>query len=133
MIPTVSPAAVRLALLLRREIALLDLREEDPFAKNHPLFAACLPLSRLEIEVLDRIPRKDTPIVLYDDGEGLVAPAAERLRRLGYTCLRALEGGLDGWRKAGFELFQDVNSYSKAFGELVDSRRGKSLIFSVDA
>jgi rhodanese-related sulfurtransferase len=124
MVATVTAAQVRLDLLLRREIALIDLREEDPFAKDHPLFAACLPLSRLEIEVLDRIPRKDTAIVLYDNGEGLVAPAAERLSALGYSQVSALEDGLQGWRAAGFELFQDVNSYSKAFGELVDTRRG---------
>jgi len=132
VIPVVSPSEVRLALLVRREIALIDLREEDPFAKAHPLFAACLPLSRLEIEVLDRIPRKDTPIVLYDDGEGLVAPAADRLRKLGYNHLRALEGGLDGWRQAGFELFQDVNSYCKAFGELVDTRRETPSVAAED-
>ncbi len=118
-----TPQEVRLDLLSRREIALLDLREEDPFAKDHPLFAANLPLSRLELEVLDRLPRKDVRIVLYDDGEGLVAPAAARLRALGYANLRELEGGLEGWRAAGLELFQDVNSASKAFGELVESRR----------
>jgi len=132
VIASVSPAEVRLAFLLRREIALIDLREEDPFAKAHPLFAACLPLSRLELEVFDRIPRRDTPIVLYDNGEGLVAPAADRLHRLGYSHLRALEGGLDGWRRAGFELFQDVNSYCKAFGELVDSRRGTPSVAAQD-
>src|SRR6202011_4613252 len=27
------------------------------------------------------------------------------------------------WQAAGFELFQDVNSYAKAFGELVEQRR----------
>ena len=34
-----------------------------------------------------------------------------------------LEGGLKAWRAAGYEIFQDVNSYAKAFGELVESRR----------
>jgi rhodanese-related sulfurtransferase len=119
----VTPDAVRLDLILGREIALIDLREEDPFAKDHPLFAANLPLSRLELEALDRLPRKDVRIVLYDNGEGLVAPAAARLRALGYSNLGALEGGLEGWRRAGLELFQDVNSASKAFGELVEARR----------
>jgi len=123
MTATVTAADVRLALIARREIALIDLREEDPFAKAHPLFAACLPLSRLELDVLDRIPRKDAPIVLFDDGDGLVAPASARLARLGYTDVSALEGGLGGWRAAGYELFQDVNSYAKAFGELVETRR----------
>ena len=31
--------------------------------------------------------------------------------------------GCRAGRTAGFELFQDVNSYAKAFGELVESRR----------
>jgi len=118
-----APADVRLDLLARQEIALIDLREEDPYAKDHPLFAANLPLSRLELEVLDRIPRKDTPVVLYDAGEGLVEPAIRRLTALGYTQVSALADGLLGWRLAGYELFQDVNSASKAFGELVEARR----------
>jgi rhodanese-related sulfurtransferase len=118
-----SPDQVRLDLIARREIALIDLREEDAFAQGHPLFAASMPLSRLELEALDRLPRKDVRIVLYDDGEGLAPPAAARLRRLGFTNLRELEGGLEGWRRAGHEVFQDVNSASKAFGELVEARR----------
>jgi len=123
MTPETSPADVRLDLVARRELALIDLREEDPYAKAHPLFAANLPLGRLELEVFDRIPRRDTPIVLYDDGEGLVPIAAQRLGSLGYSRVTALAGGLEGWRRAGYELFQDVNSASKAFGELVEARR----------
>jgi rhodanese-related sulfurtransferase len=123
MIAETAPADIRLDLIARREIALVDLREEGPYAKDHPLFAANLPLGRLEIEALDRIPRRDTPIVLYDDGEGLVPPAARRLRVLGYSRVSAMAGGLEGWRRAGYELFQDVNSASKAFGELVEARR----------
>lgn len=123
MISETAPADVRLDWIARREVALLDLREEDPFAKDHPLFAAQLPLSRLELEILDRVPRRSTKIVLYDNDEGLVPKAAERLRKLGYTQVSALAGGLNGWRQAGYELFQDVNSASKAFGELVESRR----------
>ena len=63
------------------------------------------------------------PIVVYDAGEGLVPVAAERLAALGYTNVRQLDGGLQAWKSAGYELFQDVNSYAKAFGELVESRR----------
>ena len=43
-------AFVRSSLLERREIALLDVREEDPHAQAHPLFAANFPLSRLELD-----------------------------------------------------------------------------------
>jgi rhodanese-related sulfurtransferase len=123
--PTLSFAAVRAELLARREIALLDLREEDPFAQAHPLWAANLPLSKLELEAWRRIPRRDTLVVLYGDhaGTDLAPLAAERLAGLGYTRVHLLEGGLDGWREAGGELFRDVNVPSKAFGELVEHER----------
>ncbi len=122
-LPTMTPADVRRTLLLRGEIALLDVRHEATFATAHPLFAANMAADRIAIEAEARLPRKDVPIVLYDDGEGLVALAADRLAALGYTNVRSLEGGLAAWRAAGYELFQDVNSYAKAFGELVEARR----------
>jgi rhodanese-related sulfurtransferase len=110
-------------LLLREEIALLDLRHEAAFATGHPLFAANMAADRIELEAAIRLPRKDAPIVVYDAGEGLVAQAADRLMALGYTDVRELGGGPQAWKDAGYELFQDVNSYAKAFGELVESRR----------
>lgn len=122
-LPTITPADVRRTLLLRGEIALLDVRHEATFATAHPLFAANMAADRIAIEAEARLPRKDVPIVLYDNGEGLVALAADRLAALGYTNVRSLEGGLAAWRAAGYELFQDVNSYAKAFGELVEARR----------
>ncbi|MGY3472859.1 rhodanese-like domain-containing protein [Bradyrhizobium ottawaense] len=122
-LPTVTPADIRRALLLREEIALLDLRYEAGFATGHPLFAANMAVDRIAIEAEVRLPRKDVAIVLYDDGEGLVAAGAERLFALGYTHISALDGGLKAWRAAGYEVFEDVNSYSKAFGELVEARR----------
>jgi rhodanese-related sulfurtransferase len=110
-------------LLMRQEIALLDLRNEAAFATGHPLFAANMAADRIALEAEARLPRKDVPIVLYDAGEGLVEKAAESFAALGYTDLRGLDGGLEAWRNAGFEIFIDVNSYAKAFGELVEQRR----------
>jgi rhodanese-related sulfurtransferase len=121
--PTVTPSQVRRALLLREEIALLDVRHEAAVATGHPLFAANMAADRVALEAGTRLPRKDVPIIVYDAGEGLVAAATDRLTALGYTNVRQLEGGLQAWRMAGYELFQDVNSYAKAFGELVESRR----------
>jgi rhodanese-related sulfurtransferase len=121
--PAVPPSQVRRTLLLREEIALLDLRHEAAYATGHPLFAANMAADRIELEAEIRLPRKDVPIVLYDAGEGFVARAAERLAALGYTDVRQLGGGLQAWKSAGFQLFQDVNSYAKAFGELVEQRK----------
>ncbi|MDG9885686.1 rhodanese-like domain-containing protein [Pseudomonas sp. GD04058] len=120
---TRSYAELRQHLLAKDELALIDVREEAPFALEHPLFAANIPLSKLEIEIYARVPRRDTQVTVYDDGEGLAALAAERLRELGYSDVALLEGGLAGWREAGGELFRDVNVPSKAFGELVEAKR----------
>ncbi|QOZ36074.1 rhodanese-like domain-containing protein [Bradyrhizobium sp. CCBAU 53421] len=119
----VTPQNIRATLLLRQEIALLDVRHEAEFATGHPLFAANMAADRIALEAELRLPRKDVPIVLYDDGEGLVAAAAAGLRTLGYSNVAALADGLQGWKAAGYEVFEDVNSYAKAFGELVESRR----------
>ncbi|MFJ9451685.1 rhodanese-related sulfurtransferase [Herbaspirillum sp. NPDC101397] len=114
---------VRDDLLARREIALLDVREEAPHAEAHPLFAANLSFSHLELLAYARIPRRDTTIVVLDDGEGLARKAAERFVALGYSNVSVLDGGVTGWKAAGGELFQDVNVPSKSFGELVESKR----------
>ena len=120
----ISPDSVRGALLSRREIALLDLREEDPHAQDHPLFAANLPLSRLETNIHAYLPRRDVLIAVMDNGEGLAARGAARLEDLGYSNVAVLAGGLQGWKDAGYETFRDVNVPSKAFGELVEHLRG---------
>lgn len=125
MTAPLSFSDVRAHLLARHEIALLDVREEDPYAQAHPLWAANLPLSRIELEAWHRLPRRDTLIVLYGthDGVDLAPLAAERLRALGYSQVHLLADGLEGWRTAGGELFRDVNVPSKAFGELVEHER----------
>ncbi len=115
---------MRAELLARREIALVDVREEDEFARSHPLWAAHLAPGRLELEAWGRIPRRDTRIVVYGSPDGADARrAAARLRDLGYTAVSLLAGGLAGWRAAGGELFIDVNVPSKAFGEWLEAKR----------
>jgi rhodanese-related sulfurtransferase len=131
-VTTISPRSVRSQLLLRGEVALLDVRNEAEFATGHPLFAAQLASDRVELESAHRLPRKDVPVVLYDAGEGRAEQVQAQLAGLGYTNVGLLEGGLAGWRGAGYELFQDVNSYSKAFGELVEARRHTPSVAATD-
>ena len=116
-------AEIRAALLARQEIALLDVREEDPHAQAHPLFAANFPLSRIETDAYAKLPRKSVPIVVLDAGEGDAERAADKLLELGYRNVSLLSGGIAGWQSAGGELFCDVNVPSKAFGELVEAQR----------
>ncbi|MCQ8278126.1 rhodanese-like domain-containing protein [Acetobacteraceae bacterium KSS8] len=119
--------AVRARLRDGAEIALIDLREEGPFSRAHPLFAVNIPLGRIELMAPVLLPNRAAPVVLYgeDDpveGTDLAGRALSVFARLGYSEVSVLEGGLEGWRTSGGELFRDVHVPGKAFGELVEAR-----------
>lgn len=127
--PRLNYQDVRARLLAKEEIALLDVREEDPHAQSHPLFAANFPLSRVEQDAYAKLPKRDACIVTFDSGVATAGQAqtdaelaAQRLISLGYTNVSVFDGGLLAWEKAGGELFRDVNVPSKSFGELVESK-----------
>lgn len=113
------------------EVALLDVREEGPFAEAHPLFAISVPVSEIEQKAPPLIPRLSAPIVVYDNGEGYVDRAVARLSALGYTDVTILEGGLSAYAAVG-EVYRDVNVPSKAFGELVEAIQGTPSLAARD-
>ncbi len=121
---TISASALHEALAGGAELALLDVREPGVFGQSHILLANNLPLSRLEFDLRDLLPRRSVPVVLCDGGEGLAERAAVVLEAAGYSDVRLLEGGVDAWRAEGFELYSGVNVPSKAFGEVVEHRYG---------
>ncbi|MDB5954846.1 rhodanese-like domain-containing protein [Ramlibacter sp.] len=102
------------------EIALVDVREHGQYGEGHPFLAVSAPYSRLEIDVPLLVPRRATRVVLFDDGDGVAARAARRLRDAGYTQVQVLQGGARAWAAAGRTLFQGQNLPSKTFGECVE-------------
>lgn len=105
------------------EVAILDVRTEQVFGAGHLLWANSVPLSTLELDMLDRVPRLNTPIVLCagDGGDDpMIERAAAKLTGMGYTNLSYLKDGLEGWKNAGLEVFSGINVPSKAFGEFVE-------------
>ena len=119
----INAPQLREMILSGGELALLDLREEGTFGDGHLLFAVPAPLSRLEMVMDGLVPRPDVPIVLCSGGDGdrdLIERGAERLGRFGYSDLSFLQGGVQAWAEAGFEVFSGVNVPSKAFGEFIE-------------
>lgn len=98
------------------EIAFIDVREIVPFGSGHPLLAANVPLSRMELTILDIVPRRGTRLLLTDGGDGLSALAAGRLERLGYSDIAMLDGGAPTWEAAGEALFPEIEVPAKGFG-----------------
>ncbi|WP_322895514.1 MULTISPECIES: rhodanese-like domain-containing protein [unclassified Yoonia] len=103
------------------EIAFLDVREAGEFGEAHPLFAVPLPYSRLELRIGSLVPRKKTPVILIDGGDGIAQRAALRLETLGYDNVSIVDGGIPAWGSAGFPLYKGVNVPSKTLGELAEA------------
>ncbi len=120
--PVIKPHELKELILGTSEHAILDVREQGAFSEGHLLFAINLPLSRLELQIGDLVPRKQTPIVLIDnpDEDAFAERAAEKLAQLGYADVQRLQDGNGGWSAAGEELFTGVNVPSKAFGEFIE-------------
>jgi rhodanese-related sulfurtransferase/predicted metal-dependent enzyme (double-stranded beta helix superfamily) len=139
--PLLSVHQVKEMLKKGEVFAFFDVREEGEFStQGHPLFATPLPLSRLEPRALALLPDPNTRIVLMDSGEegrdpqweGRANRAAAKLSELGYTDLAVMQGGLEAWRTAGYEVFTGVNVPSKAFGEVVEHENDTPRIDAAD-
>ena len=104
------------------EYALVDVREQDEFSREHQLLSCCIPYSRLELSIERLVPCKKTPLILTDSGNNIFMRserAAKAAEALGYTNVLIQKDGLKAWIEAGYETFAGVNTLSKAFGELV--------------
>src|SRR5215468_8837526 len=105
---SIDPHTIKSMLTDGAELALVDVREELIFSRRHLLWARSIPLSRIELDFARLVPRPATRIVLCDEDDGLAERAAAILDAGGYSDIARLEGGIDAWAKAGFELFSGV-------------------------
>jgi rhodanese-related sulfurtransferase len=87
-----------------RRFHLVDVREESEWARDHLPGAMHLGKGVIERDVEQRIPDSETEIVLYCGGGYRSALAAENLRRMGYTNVFSMDGGVRGWRDKGYPL-----------------------------
>jgi len=101
--PWVNP--VRATELINREDALvLDVREPGEYGAGHILGAKNVPVARLDGGAAELGKRKDRPLIVYCDGSERSAKAAVALKRLGFTRVANLSGGLAAWRQAGLPV-----------------------------
>ncbi|MDX6432782.1 MAG: hypothetical protein QOE54_5148 [Streptosporangiaceae bacterium] len=106
-----------------REYALVDVREARVTAEQGSiLLGIAIPLSLLELRVDSLIPRRSTPVVVYDGGEeDLAGRAARRLGELGYPDVKVLDGGLHAWAEAGYKVQNGGDHViGQAFGEWIE-------------
>ena len=83
---------------------LVDVREESEFAKDHLPGAVHLGKGVIERDIEGRVPKLDTPLVLYCGGGFRSALAADNLQKMGYTNVISMDGGIRDWREKGYPL-----------------------------
>lgn len=99
-----SPAQVKQVVDSGEEVTLVDVREGDEWRAGHLSGAVHLPRGFLELQIDEKLPDKDAPIIFYCAGGNRSALAAVTARELGYTNVRHMVRGISGWRDEGFEV-----------------------------
>ena len=80
---------------------LIDVREDNEWAKGHLPGAVHLGKGVIERDIEQRVPDTGAKLILYCGGGLRSALAAENLQKMGYTNVESMDGGWRGWVEAG--------------------------------
>jgi rhodanese-related sulfurtransferase len=84
------------------KLTLVDVREDNEWAKGHIQGAIHLSKGVIERDVESAIPNKDQEVILYCGGGFRSALAADNLKKMGYKNAISMDGGWRGWSEQGF-------------------------------
>jgi rhodanese-related sulfurtransferase len=83
---------------------LVDVREDNEFAKDHLPQAVHMGRGIIERDIEGKVPDLSTEMVLYCGGGFRSALAADNLQKMGYTKVISMYGGIREWREKGYPL-----------------------------
>ena len=85
-----------------QQIVLIDVREDSEFARDHLPHAVHLGKGIIERDIEQLVPDSSARIVVYCGGGYRSALAADNLMKMEYTNVVSVDGGIKGWREAGY-------------------------------
>jgi rhodanese-related sulfurtransferase len=88
----------------QEKFTLVDVREDNEWAKDHVTGAIHLGKGIIERDAEERLPNKNAEIILYCGGGFRSALAADNLQKMGYTNVFSMDGGIRDWRDKGYPL-----------------------------
>jgi rhodanese-related sulfurtransferase len=86
---------------------LVDVREDNEWAKGHLPGAVHLGKGIIERDIEQQVPDTGAKLILYCGGGFRSALAAETLQKMGYTNVESMDGGWRGWVEAGLPTAKD--------------------------
>jgi rhodanese-related sulfurtransferase len=104
-------------------VVLLDLRSAGDFATAHIPGARWLSRGRLDLQIEQEAPDKNTEVVLYCRKGTESTLSVPMLKTLGYHRVSVLNGGFEAWKKAGFPTEQGLGAQAE-FEELAIAEVG---------
>ena len=84
------------------KLTLVDVREDNEWARGHLPGAIHLSKGIIERDIETAVPDKSATLVLYCGGGFRSALAVDNLRKMGYTNCITMDGGWRSWTAAGF-------------------------------
>jgi adenylyltransferase/sulfurtransferase len=95
-------------LLQKKEpVFLLDIREKGEIASGYIKGATFLPQGLLSEKIEGILPDKNVSVIVYCAGGIRSLAAAKVMKERGYTQVFSMAKGIDGWKKAGYEVVSD--------------------------
>jgi len=82
-------------------LLLVDVREDNEWAKGHLPGAVHMGRGVIERDVETSVPETATKMILYCGGGFRSALVADNLQKMGYTNVESMDGGWRGWNEAG--------------------------------
>ncbi len=86
---------------------LVDVREDNEWAKGHLPSAVHLSRGIIERDIEARVPDTNAKLILYCGGGFRSALVAENLQKMGYNNVESMDGGWKGWLEAGLPTAKD--------------------------
>lgn len=105
--PEISVQETHQLLQEKKPVVLLDIREKEEMVLGYIKGATFLPQGLLNEKVESLLPDKNAPVVVYCAGGIRSLAAAKLMKEKGYTRVFSMIKGIDGWKKAGYEVVSD--------------------------
>ena len=97
-------ASMATQLINREDALVVDVRDQGEYGAGHILGAKNWPLDHIDERGGEAARRKDKPVIVYCDTGERAPKAAAALRKLGFTRVVNLSGGLPAWQQAGLPV-----------------------------